>query len=615
MRKDQPQDNQQNTTGPSIKKAPKRDYYPVSLQQEGVWLQAKIDPGGSVWNTSHSWRYQGRLDSDAFKKALQELIRRHDSLRTHFQLKEDKIFQVIHENFTLASFFRFFDISTCPGNQAENTARSIEETAAKEPYNLATGPLIRFTLIRFAENDHLLVISKHHIISDVTSRQIIWKEWVSLYNTYTTNKSQQFETIDIQYHDYATWQQEFRQTPYYRKQKEYWLTQLLGKEPAPLPVLDLPTDLPRQENENKNSQTSTYSIELDPQLAVDLRSYSLKNRAAFSAVFLTAFYILLNKYTGQDDIVIGTLYRGRNIDKQALDKIIGLFANHVAMRLQKDENATIKELLAEVNKKTREAYKNQDYLYEDLVRTLHPERTALHAPIYQVVFNMLKVTGMELNPAGLVRKEWQEFAPDSDISTQYDLSLYIRDEIKKINLMILYTKDRFFQETIKRMMAQYNNILLIMLLQPGKKLKDVAIITKEEQQRILYEFNNTEAEYPKNKTLQQLFAEHVERTPDYIALIGAPESRFEGTRGLAPLSAPISITYRQLNEKSHHLAYLLIKRGVKPDTIVGIMLERSIDMIIGIFAILKAGGAYMPIDPQYPEERFKCLIADSNTKF
>ncbi|UCH92681.1 MAG: amino acid adenylation domain-containing protein, partial [Candidatus Aminicenantes bacterium] len=619
MRKEQYLNKEKINTVPAIKKTPKREYYSVSLQQEGVWLQAKINPGSTVWNTSHSWRYQGRLDIEALKKAIQELIHRHASLRTNFQLKKDKILQVIHENFSLDSFFRFFDISSCPGNQKESIARSIEETAAKETYNLAAAPLIRFTWIRFHENDHLLVISKHHIISDATSRQIIWKEWVSLYNTYTANKPHQLATIDIQYHDYAAWQQEFRETPYYQKQKEYWLSQLLGKESAPLPVLDLPTDLPRQDNENKKSKTSTYSINLDQQLAVDLRSFSLRNRVTFSSVFLLGFYIFLNKYAGQDDMVIGTLYRGRNIDKQVLDKIIGLFANHVAMRLHMDENASVKELLAEVNKKTRQAYENQDYLYEDLVRTLHPERTALHAPIYQVVFNMLKITGMDIEPAGLVREQWQEFAPDSDISSQYDLSLYVRDEIKKITLMILYTKDRFFEETINRMMGQYTNILLKMILQPGIKLKDVEIITGEEKQRILYEFNNTDANYPKHKTLHRLFEEQMEQTPDHIALVGAHELHElheKGTRGLAPLynCGEIQLSYSELNRKSNQLAYLLKGKGVKPDTIVGLMVKRSVEMIIGILGILKAGGAYLPIDLGYPEERIDFMLKDSGAE-
>jgi amino acid adenylation domain-containing protein/non-ribosomal peptide synthase protein (TIGR01720 family) len=593
---------------PAIKKAPKSEYYPVSLQQEGIWLQSKLDPGSTIWNTSHSWRFQGLLNIEALKSAIRELILRHAPLRTNFRLKADKILQFIHDDFSLDAYFKYIDISSYQPADKESEAKRLEKEAAQQTYDLGKSPLARFVVIRLTESDHLLVIGLHHIITDVTSRQILWKELVTLYNGYAFNKPYELEPIDLHYHDYALWQHEFLKTSTYEKQGKYWMSRLA----SPLPVLNLPLDFPRRESDTGAAKIYRYTVELDHELAARLRTFGLRTRVSFSVVFLTGFYILLHKLSGQSDIIIGSLYAGRNIQKNALNKMIGLFANFIAMPLNLNENISLKNLLKEVDKKTREAYENQDFQFEDLVRSLHPGRTTIHTPIFQVVFNMIKFTSLELTPEGLMPKEWEPYKPDNEISSQYDLSFYVRDEFRKITLRVLYTKDRFTEETIRRMVERYTAILSGMINEPGKELANINIIAGKEKQQLLYEFNDTDVHYPKDKTLQQLFAEQVERIPDHIALIGPHESCSEGTRGLAPLSALISITYSQLNQKSQQLALLLKEKGVKPDTIVGLMVKRSAGMMIGILGILKAGGAYLPIDPGFPEERIDFMLKDSN---
>jgi amino acid adenylation domain-containing protein/non-ribosomal peptide synthase protein (TIGR01720 family) len=608
MRKDQSQNQQKIATVPAIKKAPKSDYYPVSLQQEGIWLQSKPDPGSTIWNTSHSWRFQGELNIEALKSAIRQLILRHAPLRTNFQLKADKILQFIHDDFSFDAYFKYIDISSYQPADKEPTAKRLEKEVAQQTYDLEKSPLARFVVIRLTESDHLLVMGLHHIITDVTSRQILWKELVTLYNGYAFNKPHELEPIDLHYHDYALWQQEFLKTSAYEKQGKYWMSRLA----SPLPVLNLPLDFPRCEKETGAVKIYRYTVELDHELAAQLRTFGLRARVSFSVLFLTGFYILLHKLSGQSDIIIGSLYAGRNIHKNALNKMIGLFANFIAMPLNVNENISLKNLLKEVDKKTREAYENQDFQFEDLVRTLHPERTTIHIPIFQVVFNMIKFTSLEVTPEGLATKEWEPYKPDNEISSQYDLSFYVRDEFKKITLRILYTKDRFTEETIKRMVEGYIAILSGMINEPGKELANINIITRKEKQQLLYEFNDTDVHYPKDKTLQQLFAEQVERTPDYIAVVGSLPETQQNYRTYMTYMTYIS--YGELNRKSHQLALILKEKGVKSDTIVGLMVKRSADMMIGILGILKAGGAYLPIDPGFPGERIDFMLKDSNAQ-
>ncbi|MCU0288445.1 MAG: amino acid adenylation domain-containing protein, partial [Acidobacteria bacterium] len=590
-----------------------KNSYPVSLQQEGVWLQAVLDTDRSIWNTSHSWRFTGPLDMNALKRAVQRLIARHDILRTNFCLIDEKIYQFIHQQITFTDFFCYYDLSAYPDNVKEHTAAVLENEIAQKVYDLEQDPLIRFTLIRLAQDDHVFAVAKHHIISDVSSRQIIWKELSSLYKTYITGGKEELEPIEFQYHDYSIWQQEFIKSNVYQDQKKYWINELPEKNS--LPRLNLPTDYPRPETPGK---VSHYKVIIEPGLVEKLRTLSLRKRVSFSSVFLSAYYILLNRYSGQDDIIIGTLYRGRNRDKKNLGKLIGLFANHVALRLDQSGHLICSELLENLHHKTMEAYANQDFLLEDLLRTLHPERTAQYAPIFQVVFNMIKVSLPGLTLAGLEPKKWQGVELDTNITSHYDLSLFIRDDFKEMSANILYSQAIFNSQTIERMMAQYINVLINIINHPGKRLSDIEIITEAEKKQIINEFNNTAAVYPYQKTIHGLFAEQVEKTPDSIAIVfchGRTRTNTDNNDvGAAHRDCPNCLTYHQLNRQSDLLAGVLIEKGVLPDTIVGIKIERSVEMIIGIFGILKAGGAYLPIDPTYPQERIDYMLKDSNAK-
>ncbi|MCP4156858.1 MAG: hypothetical protein GY757_54600, partial [bacterium] len=286
----------------TIPKAPEMKYYPVSLQQEGVWLQSRLEPGSSIWNSVHSWRYEGPLDLSAFGKAVETVIRRQALLRTNFILKKDKIYQYINETATIDNYYRYIELSAKTRQQKEAEARTIEEGEGNRHCDPAESPLIRVTLLRLNENGHILILSKHHIIFDATSRQVFLRQLAAHYNAAVRGENRDIEPLEIQYYDYAVWQREYLGTDRYGKQKEYWLKELSG----PLPLLNLLTDTPR--DEKRLTKISTTEIQLDQAIIKKIRPISLRKRVSFSTLFMMAYYILLMRYSGQEDIIIGSMY-------------------------------------------------------------------------------------------------------------------------------------------------------------------------------------------------------------------------------------------------------------------------------------------------------------------
>jgi non-ribosomal peptide synthetase component F len=416
----------------------------------------------------------------------------------------------------------------------------------------------------------------------VTSRQILWRELVTLYNAHVSGTPHRLDPPGLQYYDYAVWQKEFMESENYKRQRAYWLTQLSD----PPPLLDLPTDYPRKEN--ARLKISFLHMDLNPQLAANLRTFSLRSRVLFSATFLSAFYILLNKYSGQKDILIGNIFRGRDPGKNKLNKIVGLFINCLAMRLDTTEidandDINVWELLDLVNKKTRETYNNQDFLFEDLIRTIQP-RYAKNTFPFQAVFNMIKAPPVGVEWQELTKKERQGVERDTTFTAQCDLSLYIRDELNNnnINIKIFYPEDLFKKETNKRMLTQYTHILMEIVEQPAKKLRHLQIITKEEKHRIMNHFNNTSKEYPPHKTIHGLFEEQAEQTPLHIALVAPEIEPMAESSDLPTRHINAHLTYKELNRRANQLARLLQAKGAKgvgpdtdTDTVVGIMATRS----------------------------------------
>ena len=599
-------ENRQTGARPALQKAPQMADYPASWQQQGVWLQTLLDPDKSLWNTSHSWRFSGPLDLGAFQEALGDLARRQAALRTVFILRGEEITQqVLPENaLSPDSYLTLTDISHLPEGEREASARALQEEEAKKGYDLSRLPLIRFALVRLAQEDHVLVMSKHHIISDVASRQILWRELVGFYNAHVEGRSGFSSRLEIEYTDYAWWQGEFMKSPAYRGQKDFWLAQFPGPDEEPIPLLPLIADFSPGRGTGRSGRSATYLVEVSPELTAQLRTFSLRQRAAFSSLFLAAYTILLYKYTDRTDMIVGSMYRGRQADKKALDEVVGLFANSIAQPFHLSPKTRLDEWLRQVDEKVRQAYQNQDFLYEDLVRTLHPQRTAHRAEIFNVVFNMLKVTAMDIDPAGLVRKEWLGPDLESDISSQYDLSLFVRDEIKKLSLRFLFPGDKFRPATMARMMNHYMAILEGISREREMTIDGIDIVSAEERRTLVVDFNATDRPFPGDKTIDILFAEQVARTPHNLALVG----------GCLETGEMVQLSYSEVGRLVMLLAGRLLAGGVGPNGLVGVRLARSVDMIIALLGILTAGGAYLPIDPAYPEERIEYMLADSGAE-
>ncbi|MCP4147313.1 MAG: amino acid adenylation domain-containing protein [bacterium] len=598
-----------------IQKSPPQPHYPVSLQQEGIWLQTALNPGDRIWNTSHSYRYEGDLDSEALKKTVETLVKRHASMRTRFITMEDKIRQCVKpvEQVRISDYFIYDDLSYLPAAERETAARAIEKEEARFAYEIAAGLLVRFRLLRIFDRDHLLIVSKHHIISDVTSRLLIRRELIRLYNAYSTGRDNPLEPVTIQYHDYAQWQREFVESPEYQAQKQYWVKRLSG----PLPVTAPPAA--HRETTDSQGKVDQCEIRLEPGKSAALRLFALRKRIAASSVFLSAFYVLLNRYCGQEDMIIGTMFRGRNTDKKNLEKIAGLFANRLALRLDPEvqPNTTLQELTREVHMLTWEGYRNQDYLYEDLVRTLRVSTEDL----FRVVFNMIKAPRKELKMEGLTPKPWREARTDTNFSSLYDLSLFVRDDTEEITIALIYSQALYQKETVERMLGQYRNILNEILKRPDHLLSELEILTQEEKEQLLHHFNRTAALYPREKTIHGLIEDQAQRTPHSIALVGRGFQPFFPTRNGArrtqeAIRGPGSaMTYRELNRRAGTIAGILRKSGVTRSSIVALMVERSLEMPAALLAVLKSGAAYLPIDPLYPSARIDYMLRDSSTTF
>jgi non-ribosomal peptide synthetase component F len=417
----------------------------------------------------------------------------------------------------------------------------------------------------------------HHIISDGTSMNVLIRDFAAIYNGETLTD------LRIQYKDFSEWQHEIFQGETIKQQESYWLNRFAGE----VPVLNLPTDYPRPAAQSFSGEVIHFG--LDPDLTGRLNQLAVQNGATLYMVLLAAYTILLAKYSGQEDIVIGSPIAGR--PHADLENIIGMFVNTLAMRNHPTGEKTFQEFLAEVKAGALQAYESQDYQFEELVEKLNIRRDLSRNPLFDTMFVLqnqdvgsTEISGLTITP----------YTYENKIA-KFDLTLQAIEEKNRIYFALEYCTKLFKPETVQRMAKHIIHFIEAVVSHPTVKLSEIELISEEEKQQILYEFNDTKAEYPHDKTIQELFEEQVAKTPGNIALV------YEDRQ----------MTYGELNQKANQLARLLRNKGVKADTIVGLMVERSFAMIIGILGILKAGGAYLPIDPEYPVDRIRFMLEDS----
>jgi len=571
-------------TNPGIPRRTTGDSIPLSFAQQRLWFLDKYEPNRSVYNVPSALRLSGELDRGALKQSLNEIVRRHEVLRTKFPMVEGEPLQVISPS--LAVSLPMVDLTDRSESEREDEARRLAAEEARRPFDLSQGPLVRMMLLRLAENEHVLLLTMQHIVSDGWSMGVLHHELSVLYEAFSRGQPSSLPELPIQYADFAIWQREYLQGEVLERQLSYWKKQLEGI-PA---VLNLSADHPRPAVQSFRGRTQ--SIELSKGLTEGLKGLSRKEGVTLFMTLLAAFQTLLYRYTGQEDIVVGSPIANRN--QTEIEGLIGFFVNTLVLRSDLSGNPTFGELLDRVRKTALEAYDHQDFPFEKLVEELQPERSLSHSPLFQVMF-VLQNTPPSIIKLGSLRVNSVRMAGET---AKFDLTLLLREEAGELKGSLQYNTDLFATATIKRMLGHFGTLLEGIISNPQARISELPILTDAAKHQLLVEWNDTERDYPKDKRIEQLFEEQVQRAPDAVSVV------FDGQE----------LTYRELNSRANQLARYLQKQGVVPETLLGICMERSLEMVVGILGVLKAGGAYVPLDPSYPSQRLAFMIRDSRAE-
>jgi amino acid adenylation domain-containing protein len=572
--------NAQKSIFEEIKPVEKQEYYPPSSAQKRLFFLGHVENIGSSYNMSNALNVVGKIDKPRFERAVKDVIKRHEALRTSFHLIDNEPVQRIHDE---VEFEIEYYHSACQ-----------LPTDFIRPFDFSRAPLMRVRLVTQDDHRHLLLYDMHHIIGDGTSSGLLAADFIRLY------AGEKPQPLKIQYNDFSNWQNHLFTSGEIKVQEEYWFNLYSGE----IPSLNLLTDYPRPTVFSFAGDSLGFTLGSED--VSRFKQLGLANGTTLYMNLLAAFNVLLYKYTGQDDIIVGGVVNGRR--HADLQHIIGMFVNTLAMRNHPRGDKTFLEFLNEVKENSLKAFENQDLQFEELVAKLDVERDTSRNPLFDVCFVMQNFEKPQADLGEMERLKGVVFSPyafENKIS-QFDLTIDAVEITGEISFKLEYCTSLFKSETVRGFARHFINIIKEIGLEPETRLSNIDLMTEEEKRQVLVEFNDTEAEYPKDKSIHRLFEEQVERTPDNIALHGCMIAWMHGEVG--------AITYKELNEKSNRLAGLLIEKGIQSDTIVGIMMERSVEMIIGIMGILKSGGAYLPIDPEYPQERIDYMLKDSGAK-
>ncbi|MEL6750282.1 MAG: condensation domain-containing protein, partial [Pseudomonadota bacterium] len=579
---------QQDATLPPILPQPAEAPRVLSYAQQRLWFLAQLEGQSATYNMPMALRLQGKLHVTALQKTLCYLVERHEGLRTCFPADASTAqitLSAPYDPLTLTDLSHL----TAAEQEAEVAQRAHEHTHA--PFDLSTGPLFKLVLLMLSETEHVLLFNMHHIISDGWSMNVLMREWIACYDAFSQHQTPKLPDLSIQYTDYAAWQQqEVLQGEILATQQAYWQEQLAG---APQ-LLELPADSPRPAQQSYRG--AHYFTQISAELTQQLHKLSQQHSSTLYMTLLAAFNVLLYRYTGQSDLLVGSGIAGRR--QQGLENLIGFFVNTLVLRTKINEYAEpFTELLQQTRHTTLSAYANQDLPFEHLVDLLQPERHLNHHPLFQVSFVLQNNETTALNLPGI---SITSIAQDL-LTAKFDLFVSAQERQGQLHLMWEYATDLFQHERIERMAAHFVLLLEQIVQQPQAPVQTLPLLTTAEIDQ-LQAWNDTETDYPADKTLVDLFEAQVEQTPDNIAVSFESET----------------LTYQQLNARAnqlaHHLRSLADTQGralIEPDTLVGICVERSPEMIISLLAILKSGGAYVPLDPDYPAARLQHMLEDS----
>ncbi|NJO31107.1 MAG: amino acid adenylation domain-containing protein [Richelia sp. SL_2_1] len=554
---------------------------PLSFSQQRLWFIDQLYHGSSFYNIPIAFHIQGHLNIAALEQSLNKILKRHEVLRTNFKLVNGEPVQEIAPE--LIWDLSIINQEHLSGENWESEVKQFAASSAKEPFNLAKELLVRATLLRLSQEEHVLLVTMHHIITDGWSWGVFLHELSTLYAAFSTNQPSPLPELPIQYADFAIWQRDRIQDEFLATQLNYWKQQLKGE----LPVLQLPTDHPRPNSTTFSGAKQYFKFSVS--LTNALRQLSQREDSTLFMSLLAAFNILLYRYTDQEDILIGSPIANRN--RAELEGMLGLFVNTLVLRNNLNGNPSFCELLHRVREVTLDAYAHQDLPFEMLVEELQPERDLSRNPLYEVMF-VLQNTPNSVHEVSGLSLRTLEF--DSGTS-QLDIFLSMSESEAGLTGCLEYNTDIFDSTTINQFINNFQTLLENIVVNPQQRLSELSLLTASEQEQLLFKLNQTRVDYPQDATLHQLFEQQVEQTPDSLALISESEE----------------LTYCQLNHKVNQLVHYLQNQGVTRYSLVALCLESSIDMVVGILAILKAGGAYIPLDPSYPVERLNFMLADS----
>ena len=554
---------------------------PVSFAQQRLWFLDQFYPRSCAYNVPRVLRITGSLDLHALQLALNAIVKRHEILRTNFKPVKEEPFQVVSEASEVP--LHIVDLTTDPPEERETKAKSVVENEIAQPFDLSSDLMLRATLLRLKKDEHILILMSHHIASDGWSKGLMFNELATLYNSGLTKTPAALAELPIQYSDFSAWQRARVKGEVLQSQLAYWKRQLAGVPAS----LDLPTDYPRPPVQGFAGTTQSDS--LPAELVAALKTLSKSEGVTLFMTLLASFQLLLSRYAGQEDVVVGTPIAGRT--RPEVEPLIGDFVNMLAMRTNFSGDPTFRELLKRVREVVFQAYENQDLPFERVVEELEHGRDMSRAPIFQTIFIL------ETAPPPPPRLEGLSVQIlDFDTPTaKNDLILILADDKNGFKVKLEYSTDLFSKQTIDRFLQHFRTLLENIVANPGLPITQLKITSPGEREQVITGWNESTRKEGRVSCIHQLFEDQVLKTPDAIAV------EFQQQR----------LNYRELNARANQLAHYLRKRGVAPDSRVGVYVHRSPEMMVALFAIMKAGGAYVPIDPMYPRERLDFMLQDA----
>lgn len=556
--------------------------FPLSYPQERLWFLQRFEPESNYYNVLLVWRIQGSLDAPSLEASLEEVVWRHEILRTCFVLADDEqpVQKIIRERIRIQ--LPLVDLRDADVNEKEERAKRIVVEEGAKSFDLEEVPLLRGVLVRLSEKDHILGLSMHHIICDEWSTRILMEEWGELYESFTKNQESPLPEPQLQYGDYALEQRQGMQSGRFGQQMEYWKEQLKGMPH----VIELPTDFtrPRRQTFRGEAQGSTYGTPL----LEGLNAIARQEAASLFMILLAAFQVLLLRYSGQEDFGVGTPVANRK--RRDTEGLIGFCLNTLVMRANLRGDMSFREVLRQAREAVLGGFEHQDLPFEKLVQELAPDRDVSRAPLFQTMFTVQDGENKRFNFGGLQVTDVKVDLPTS----KFDLLMIVAKEPQGAGVTLNYSSDLFAAETMRRMLGHYETLLRAVVENPEQRICELPLLTRHEIEQ-LQKWNQTERDFPLDKGVADLFEEQAARIPAALAVEYQDQE----------------LTYEELNRRANRLAHYLRNLGVKPDTRVCICIERCLEMVVGLLAVLKAGGACVPLDPAYPKERLQFMLQDS----